>query len=729
MELLAPAGSLDHFTAAVKSGADAVYVGAPGFNARNPSREFHFDELRAMSSYCRDHGLSLYIALNSLVQEVELPRLINVLAELEKISPSALIVQDLGVIELVRSYFPHLHLHGSTLLFAHNSAGVEMLAGLGCSRVVLARELTVEEIRQIARKSPVGLEIFIHGAMCFSYSGGCLFSSYHGGKSGLRGNCVQPCRRKYSVVSSTQKKRGSQPKSAYIFSMNDLEGIDLVDEFKRIGIASLKIEGRLRSVNYVEQIVRAYRLVMDADPADLEESKKEAKQLVQSALGRKSSTGFFLSDRPQNLIASHHSGNIGTYLGRFSRITKEGGNYWGLILPKHHFQKGERFRLHAEGSGERVAFTARKIEKTDNNEYRIILPSNLRPEMVRGAVSLYRVDVKNHAQQEPGGVQMNLPVLAPEPSEAASIRKKSKKISDLLGYNESSPRDDHNKGTGRKITQKSMELWVRLDSAKLIFQRLPFSVDRFVLPIEKRTLAETGQLKKYYGREKNRVIWALPPVLHERSFWSLKKNVGVLLKSGFRTFQISSLGQLSLFDNAKASIYGDYTINVLNSRAMRKAVELGLSGFQFSIETDRASLWKGLEGYRTSDIQRRSQKKAGRKEPARKAAVGLTVYGVPPLFISRAESGDLPYNQKIVSPRGEQFVMSKKAGQSYTRPVKPFSLLPFQKELQQMGLDYMVVDLTSMRTGRREMDELAERISAKNRLSRLPTFNFLGTLE
>ncbi len=436
MELLAPAGSLDHFTAAVQSGADAVYVGAPGFNARNPSREFLLDELRAMASYCRDQGLSLYIALNSLVREVELPRLINVLAELEKISPSALIVQDLGVIELVRNHFPDLRLHGSTLMFAHNSAGVEMLGRLGCSRVVLARELTLEEIRQIARTSTVGLEIFIHGAMCFSYSGGCLFSSYHGGKSGLRGNCVQPCRRKYSLVSSTPKKSGSQPKSAYFFSMNDLEGIDLVDEFKRIGIASLKIEGRLRSVNYVEQIVRAYRMVMDAEPVDLQEAKKEAKELVQSALGRKSSTGFFLSDRPQNLIASHHSGNIGTYLGRFSRITKEGGNYWGLIIPKHHFQTGERFRLHAEASGERVAFTARKIEKTDHNEYRLILPSSLRPEMVRGAVSLYRVDVKNQAQPEPGGVPVKLPVFGPDAAEVASIRKKSKKISDLLGYNE-----------------------------------------------------------------------------------------------------------------------------------------------------------------------------------------------------------------------------------------------------------------------------------------------------
>ncbi|MGI9535727.1 MAG: hypothetical protein ACR2PB_01555, partial [Desulfocapsaceae bacterium] len=169
--------------------------------------------------------------------------------------------------------------------------------------------------------------------------------------------------------------------------------------------------------------------------------------------------------------------------------------------------------------------------------------------------------------------------------------------------------------------------------------------------------------------------------------------------------------------------------NVLNSQAMDKLVELGLSGFQFSIETDRSSLSKGLNGYRSRVFEKVHKKRGDRKEHTRKALAGLTVYGVPPLFISRADTGHLPYNQKIVSPRGEQFVMSKKAGQSYTRPVKPFSLLPFQRELQHMGLDYMVVDLTSMRTGKREIEDLAERISAKKRLTRLPTFNFLGKLE
>ena len=160
-----------------------------------------------------------------------------------------------------------------------------MLANLGCSRVVLARELTVKEIDTIVRKSPVEIEIFIHGAMCFSYSGACLFSSYHGGKSGLRGNCVQPCRRKFSVASGR--------KSSYLFSMNDLEGLDFIDKFKRIGIASIKIEGRLRSVNYVDHVVRAYRLVMDADSSDLEESKNRGRSFDTKCFRKKKLSRIF----------------------------------------------------------------------------------------------------------------------------------------------------------------------------------------------------------------------------------------------------------------------------------------------------------------------------------------------------------------------------------------------------------------------------------------------------
>lgn len=728
MELLAPAGSVDHFIAAVNAGADAVYVGAPQLNARNPAKELRFEEIRAMAGFCRENETSLYVALNSLIRESDIPQLIKTLTELESISPDALIVQDLGVIDLVRRYFQSLQLHGSTLMFTHNSGGAEVLAGLGCSRVVLARELSLREIEDIARKSPIEIEIFIHGAMCFSYSGTCLFSSYHGGKSGLRGNCVQPCRRKYGISTSKAKKGGGPKKSGYFFSMNDLEGIELIDDFRRLAIASIKIEGRLRPVNYVENVVRAYRLVMDASEGDREESLKEARQLIQLALGRKSSTGFFLSSRPKDVVSSRHSGNIGSYLGRFDRIEKRGGQFYGTIAPRQRCQTGERFRLHFEASGERVAFTAKQLQKEGQSRYLFLLPSDLQKESLQGPVSLYRVDVKN-SRATAGATADDLPEIRLTPAQAKRIDRKRREVSTQLERFHKPSTTRGGKGARRAFRTGSMEVWLRLDSVKPALQKLPFRVDRFVFNVDKKTLAMAGQLKRYFGREKNRVIWALPPVAHERLSESLKKDVNVLLKSGFRNFQIGSLGQLVLFEERSASVYGDYTLNLLNSRAMTAVSTLGLTGFQFCIEADKASLSGALQKWRTAMAEKSDSGRGSAKKISPKSQLGITVYGVPPLFLSRAESDQSIYGQTISSPRGEQFITQKKGGVSYTRSTRPFSLLPFQRELEQLGLDYIVIDLSGMRCGRKELEGLAGRVGGKEHHPRLPTFNYRGVLE
>ena len=209
MELLAPAGNFETFHAALDAGADAVYVGAPGLNARNLAKDLSLDQIGSMILTAHDRGRKVHVALNSLAREQDLPRLLETLAYFETVTPDALIIQDLGIVNLVMDHFPSLEIHGSTLMAIHNLAGVQALASLGFSRVVIAREYTVKEIERLIRQSPIEIEVFVHGAMCFSYSGLCMFSSYLGGKSGLRGKCVQPCRRKYSLR-STGKSGGKE---------------------------------------------------------------------------------------------------------------------------------------------------------------------------------------------------------------------------------------------------------------------------------------------------------------------------------------------------------------------------------------------------------------------------------------------------------------------------------------------------------------------------------------
>ncbi|MCI5116237.1 MAG: U32 family peptidase [Candidatus Electrothrix sp. AX1] len=238
MELLAPAGSFPAFEAALEAGADAVYVGAPGFNARALSRDFSFAEIGSMIRQAHKEGVKLYIAMNSLVKEAELPAALEALSCFESLRPDALIIQDLGLLYLARTWFPNLPLHASTLMSVHNSVVAEEFTRVGFERVVLARELTIEEIAAIHQKTKAELEVFIHGAMCFSYSGLCLFSSLHGGKSSLRGQCVQPCRRHYSWQRAGSQHKGNKEgnkegnkgtrkkptgsSAGYLFSMNDL---------------------------------------------------------------------------------------------------------------------------------------------------------------------------------------------------------------------------------------------------------------------------------------------------------------------------------------------------------------------------------------------------------------------------------------------------------------------------------------------------------------------------
>ena len=225
------------------------------------------------------------------------------------------------------------------------------MAELGFSRVVLPRELTLAEIAAIRAETKVELEVFVHGAMCFSYSGLCLFSSYQGGRSGLRGRCVQPCRRRY-----TWQGKGRKPgASGYFFSMNDLQGLELLGDLRRAGVDSLKIEGRMRNAAYVGNVVKAYRLVLDQpdEPA----AAREALALLDQAMGRQPSRGYFPGPRPQDALNPRYSGNVGKFLGKIRSVR---GKEATLVL-QVEVNQGDRLRLHQEESGDRQAFSLKEF--------------------------------------------------------------------------------------------------------------------------------------------------------------------------------------------------------------------------------------------------------------------------------------------------------------------------------------------------------------------------------
>lgn len=249
MEVLSPAGSYEAAVAAVQNGADAIYLGYGKFNARRNAANFDENGLRTTVDYCHLRGVKVYLTLNTLLSDQELPQAAKLVALCSQIGVDALIVQDLGVVELVRQVAPDLPVHGSTQMTVHNLDGVMACAAMGMERVVLARELSRQQISYICRRSPIEIEVFVHGALCMCYSGQCFLSSVIGGRSGNRGLCAQPCRMKYGWDGSA---------SGYPLSLKDMSLANHLKALNDMGVASAKIEGRMKRPEYVAIVTRVY---------------------------------------------------------------------------------------------------------------------------------------------------------------------------------------------------------------------------------------------------------------------------------------------------------------------------------------------------------------------------------------------------------------------------------------------------------------------------------------
>ena len=269
LELLAPAGSPEAVTAAIQAGADAVYLGYGDFNARRNAKNFSLEELASAVSYCHVRGAKVYLTLNTLVTDRELPAAAQVAAQAAEVGVDAVLIQDLGILRMLRQAAPGLAVHGSTQLTVHSLDGVRRCAELGMSRVVLSRELSRDAIEHICLNSPIEIETFVHGALCMCYSGQCYFSSVIGGRSGNRGLCAQPCRLKYGWG----KKADGNP-----LSLKDMSLAGYLQDLKKLGVKCLKIEGRMKRPEYVSVVTGVYARAIkeDQEPTDQELHDLEA---------------------------------------------------------------------------------------------------------------------------------------------------------------------------------------------------------------------------------------------------------------------------------------------------------------------------------------------------------------------------------------------------------------------------------------------------------------------
>ena len=319
IELLAPAGSYDAFLAALGAGADAVYVGGPDFSARAYAQNFTQDELVSAIETAHIHGRKLYLTVNTLLKNKEIQdRLFSSLLPVYEAGLDAVIIQDLGVFQFIRQNFPGLHLHASTQMTVTGPNGMKFLEEQGASRIVAARELSLCEISDMHNTSPIEIEAFIHGALCYSFSGQCLMSSMLGGRSGNRGRCAQPCRLSYQV--REEKGHYSNQKDFCPLSLKDICTIDILPEILKAGVVSLKIEGRMKQPEYTAGVTSIYRKYLDlylSDPSHYQVEEKDRRYLLDIFNRGGSCQGYFKQHNGPSMMAftnDKKSGNISVSL-------------------------------------------------------------------------------------------------------------------------------------------------------------------------------------------------------------------------------------------------------------------------------------------------------------------------------------------------------------------------------------------------------------------------------
>ena len=384
-ELLAPAGSPESFRAAVAAGADAVYLSGKRFGARKFAPNFTEGEIEEAVRYAHRRDVGVYITINTLIHDRELAGAAEYLLWLYSIGVDAVLVQDTGIASLARDIVPALPLHASTQMTIHNTAGVLWAAEQGFSRVVLARELSLDEITRIAReteKSGIGLEVFAHGALCYSFSGQCLLSSLIGGRSGNRGMCAQPCRKPYSLVAGELDEYGRPTglhevplPGPYLLSPKDLCTFEKIPGLVTSPVVSLKIEGRMRSAEYVSIVVSTYRKALDAVAAGRPFATMAAQQDLLLAFNRGFTCGYLSGERHGALMGRDAADNQGVCIGvvkeydkrsRTVTVTSTGG-----IIPRPG--DGLHFINHQDPSQER-GFSLNTVPVQDDGDIVIQVP-------------------------------------------------------------------------------------------------------------------------------------------------------------------------------------------------------------------------------------------------------------------------------------------------------------------------------------------------------------------
>ncbi len=325
IELLSPAGSMESVYAAVNNGCNAVYIGGKHFSARQYANNFSPEEMEQVCDYCHVRGVKVYVTVNILYKQKEIPALLKYIKQLYEMGVDALILQDIGAAKVIQKYFP-IPLHASTQLTSNNLQDIDFLYQQGFSKIVLSRELSLEEVKYIAQNTEAEIEVFVHGALCVCYSGQCIMSSMLGGRSGNRGRCAQTCRLPYTLYQGYDKIE-----QGHLLSPKDMQTITILPQIIESGVASLKIEGRMKNPEYVAGVTQIYRKYLDLyanSPENYEVDTKDLKILMQLFNRGGFTEGYYQTNAGRDMMSIERpktwglkTGFVDSYNEKAGRVT------------------------------------------------------------------------------------------------------------------------------------------------------------------------------------------------------------------------------------------------------------------------------------------------------------------------------------------------------------------------------------------------------------------------
>ena len=571
MELMSPAGSLEGVIAAVRGGADAVYFGTGDFNARRNAKNLEGDDLAEALRYCRLRGVRTYVTVNTLVTDRELSRAREMILQLNQLGADALIVQDLGMARMIRALAPDMPIHASTQLTVHNIGGVLQAHRLGFSRVVLSRELPLEEIAFICKNSPVEIEVFVHGALCMCYSGQCYLSAAIGGRSGNRGLCAQPCRMAYSFPGEGME---------HPLSLKDLSLAEHLSQLEQAGVHTLKIEGRMKRPEYTALVTSIYKKALTERRAPTAEELSR----LQTVFSREGFTdGYFTGHKGPEMFGTRQEEN-----GRETReLYKQAQTIYQAQPEPPTVPVELRFSAHAEQPMVLLA------EDRDGHRYETVgIPAE--PALRRATTE----EEVRSALSKTGGT-----VFFPETvdvdleeglrASAAAINAMRRQCLEGLALQRKKP-PQRRQGPWQPGVQRLQ----RQQPPGYIFSFL--SVDQLTSPILRagaemlwlplRELAENTQLVRALTEQGLRFAAVPDRIIFDGQWAETLAQLRQVRAAGVSDLVCSNLGQIPIVHRLNMALHGDFGLNIMNSQSVRELSRLGLSSCTLSFEMNLAQI-------------------------------------------------------------------------------------------------------------------------------------------